>query len=91
MKKRIIVALTALSVLAFPMSAFAAGSNPQTYVCPVAGCQIVGQHTHNGNQAYCSVSGCTINGQHNHANGLHNEQHNGHRSGEYSYGTGGHH
>lgn len=86
MKKRIIVALTALSVLAFPMSAFAAGSNPQTYVCPVAGCQIVGQHTHNGNQAYCSVSGCTINGQHSHANG-----HGNHAGERHSYRSGAHH
>lgn len=87
MKKRIIVALTALSVLAFPMSAFAAGpAAAQTYVCPVAGCQIVGQHTHNGNQTYCPVSGCTINGQHSHANG-----HGNHANEMHSYGTGRHH
>lgn len=50
MKKKIIVALTALSVLAFPMSSLAANSSATqntTVQCSVADCQINGTHEHN--------------------------------------------
>lgn len=52
MKTKLIATLTALSVLAFPISALAAPKTPQipapakATVCSVAGCQISGNHTH---------------------------------------------
>ncbi len=51
-KTKLIAGLTALSVLAFPISALAAQKTPQVpapskaAVCSVAGCQISGNHTH---------------------------------------------
>lgn len=50
MKKKIIVALSALTVLAFPISSLAAtNTTSYPYACSVADCQINGVHEHNAN------------------------------------------
>lgn len=64
MKAKLIAGLTTLSLLAFPMTSLAAQVTPaptQTTVCPVAGCQISGNHAHG--------AGCVNHA--NHANGAH--------------------
>lgn len=61
MKKKIIIALTALSVLAFPMSSLAANrTSAPTYAYAASGCHANGTHGHdmygyhNGNGRYGS-------------------------------------
>ena len=68
MKTKLIAGLTALSVLAFPMSALAAQTTPQTPVCSVEGCQIEGDHPHNGEaHGNCNNSHSQKNGQSSHS------------------------
>ena len=64
MKTNLIAGLTTLSILAFPMSALAAQTAPQLPVCSVEGCQIEGNHTHNGEaHGNCNNSHSQKNGQ----------------------------
>ena len=62
MKTKLIATLTALSVLAFPISALAAPKTPQVpapakaAVCSVAGCQISGNHTYTQEHAAHSAT-----------------------------------
>lgn len=54
MKKKIIIALTALSVLAFPMSSLAANrTSAPTYAYAASGCHAMYGY-HNGNSRYGS-------------------------------------
>lgn len=61
MKKKIILSLTALSVLAFPMSSLAANNTvaTQSYTCSVSDCQIDGTHEHTSTEGHgnCNESG----------------------------------